>query len=1133
MATPRLREWLVKLAPVYPGEGALVALCMAVNFLVVAGIMFGRNARDSLFLVYFGVQYLPVMYFANAAFLIICSVAYTSLVDRMDRGKFLGGISMLFVVTLVISRAILLGRPHWFFPILYIEAQVIWNFSLMQFWTFVGDLFDTRQAKRLYPLLAVGALLGMIGVGLGSPIIVHALGTQNLFLVWAGLILAAVFLAGLTYRRQAMKAELPRIDPTTLASRVRPSEWQKIKEGMEEVGREPLLRSMAGYILLMWTVYAIVDFCFNKTMRARYPNPNDLTTFFGMFIGVQGLTCLLVQVFLTRPVINRLGVGKTINFHPCFLLLGTAWMSVGYGYPSVLTTKLGDASMLYTFSDSSYQLLYNPIPLDQRARVRGFIEGYIRPLSLAAAGLLVLLGNSYLPPIHFLGREFSPEQQLSWGAVVLAAVWLGFALSANKGYIHALLKNLQGDIPTLRQAAAKALGKMKDSASLSILAESLQSENPGRVVTSIQFLESLGGGENATSIAALLDHPDERVRATAAGALARLDAAPFVDRLTKLLADPDARVRANAIEALAAAGDKELPKKIRVLVNDPSTRARVNVMLTIAGIQGISAAEEWFPMISKLAQGDRQERATAAYALGRLPADQSMDLLSALLKDSELEIRCEAARALGRVGSPRVIPPLVEQLAGPAELRHFTRHALSSIIKREDGNASRELAQMALAAERPEIRSELAQVLGRLNDLQNIGVLIHLLKDPEWRVRWKVLKAFGRLARAGPLPENARAALFDFASDELGHFRQSLIVSASLVPQPKTRSELLLARALQEDRGNVEERVFRMLGILCGRDHMRAIFQKLQSGDARLRADALEALDSLAPKRIGRDVLALIEPAPKQKPAAPSPDEQSLLAALARHPKPWLRACTAFFLSDHSNGGTLDLLLELCGDHDHVVRETALYAGWLAFSDDWRPQLETAAQGSDKTLSEIAHKLIAANPPNRSGAPSATERGVPMLLIVEKVLSLESAPVFAALESEEIAALAEIALEKGFAPGEVVFEEGQPPHHLYIIVQGKVEIYRRVGTTERLIAIVGDRECFGEMAILDDEPRSATVRAIDPTTVLKIDRESFRELILDRPQISFAIFKILSSRLRHKNLEADNLPVFDSSRSMA
>ena len=66
------------------------------------------------------------------------------------------------------------------------------------------------------------------------------------------------------------------------------------------------------------------------------------------------------------------------------------------------------------------------------------------------------------------------------------------------------------------------------------------------------------------------------------------------------------------------------------------------------------------------------------------------------------------------------------------------------------------------------------------------------------------------------------------------------------------------------------------------------------------------------------------------------------------------------------------------------------------------------------------------------------------------------------------------------------------------------------------------------MAILDDHPRSASVRAAETTTVLKIDRESFRELILERPQIAFAIFQILSGRIRHQNLEADRQPVLYS-----
>ena len=289
MRSPSLREWVSRLAPLYPGEGPVVWLSFAVNFFVVAGIMFGRNARDSLFLVYFGKDYLPHMYFANAVFLVFCSLAYTTLVDRFDRARFLGGISLIFLAGLIVSRIILLKHPHWFFPVLYIEAQVIWYFGLMQFWTFVGDLFDTRQAKRLFPFLAIGALLGMICVGLSSKAIVHGVGTENLLLVWAALIFLATFLGAITYRRYRPEKEPPKHEAAWLPPARKPSEWQKLRDGFRELGREPLLRSMAGYVLLLWTVYATVDFCFNTTMRARYPNPDDLTSFFGRFIGIQGL----------------------------------------------------------------------------------------------------------------------------------------------------------------------------------------------------------------------------------------------------------------------------------------------------------------------------------------------------------------------------------------------------------------------------------------------------------------------------------------------------------------------------------------------------------------------------------------------------------------------------------------------------------------------------------------------------------------------------------------------------------------------------------------------------------------------------------------------------------------------------
>lgn len=1129
MATSRLRQRLTRLAPIYPGEGAALFLCLVIFLLVNAGIIFGRNSSMSLFLVYFGVEYLPYMYFANAVFLILCSLVYTSLVDRFERGRFLGCVSAIFIAALVLSRLLLIGHPHWFFPVLFMEAQVVWYFTLMQFWTFVGDLFDARQSKRLFPLLAIGGPVGMILVWLVNGQLVRSFGTESLLLVWAGLILLATVLAGLTYRR--FRNVEPAAAPDLAADgRPKPSEWQKIKGGLAEVGGEPLLRSVAGYILLLWTVYAIVDFCFNKTMRARYPNPNDLTTFFGVFFGVQGVLCLFIQMFFTRPVISRLGVGTTIKFHPGFLLAGTTWMSLKYGYPSVLATKLGDASMLYTFSDSSYQLLYNPVPPERRARVRGFIEGYIRPLSLAAAGLLVLLGNSFLKPLHFLNREIPTGQQLAWGAVVVAGFWLFVASTSKKGYIRALLHNLQARNPALRQAAATALNKVKVEESLSVLAEALGSANPDRVVAAVQLLETFGTADSTRAIAGLLSHQDAHVRSTAAGALGRLAAKEYAARLIPLLDDSDARVRSNAIEALAASHDSALAARLRPRLQDSSPRARVNTIVALARLEGAATVVEWLPFLRQLAEGNVQERSTAAFALGRLPLDESMDTLAKLLTDPELAIRCEAARALGRIGTPRALPPLVAALDGLPELRHRARRALVKIARRHGEAIASQIAQQALETRQPVIRSELADVLGRLRNPQVLDTLVELLKDPEWRVKWKTLKSFERLAKHMTLPEGARAALFDYAHQELVNFSESLRVSQALLPHPQGEAELLLAQALEEDRLNIEERVFRMLGVLCGKKQMKAIFAKVQSGDARQRADALEALDSLAPKKIGRQVLELLEPAPvAQTPQGPA---GQWLDSLARHRKPWVRASTAFYLGSH-DGNAASLLAGLLADPDPLVKETALYAGWKALGAAWQPQVQAAAGSSESLLQRCARRILAEQISGSATPYSMKEGGEPMMLTVEKVLYLKAAAVFAGLEGEELAALADIALEKESAPGEIFFEEGQLAHHLYIIVSGKVEIFRHVGSSERPLAVLGPRECFGEMAILDDEPRSASIRALEPTAVLKIDRESFREFIQERPQIAFAIFKILSGRLRSKNMESETLPAYDVSRNIA
>jgi CRP-like cAMP-binding protein len=77
-------------------------------------------------------------------------------------------------------------------------------------------------------------------------------------------------------------------------------------------------------------------------------------------------------------------------------------------------------------------------------------------------------------------------------------------------------------------------------------------------------------------------------------------------------------------------------------------------------------------------------------------------------------------------------------------------------------------------------------------------------------------------------------------------------------------------------------------------------------------------------------------------------------------------------------------------------------------------------------------------------------------------------------------------------PGQVLFREGDVGDHAYVVREGKLEVSRRVGSAEVVIAIEGPGTILGEMALIDDQPRSATIRAMEPTRLTVVPREAFQ-----------------------------------------
>lgn len=123
---------------------------------------------------------------------------------------------------------------------------------------------------------------------------------------------------------------------------------------------------------------------------------------------------------------------------------------------------------------------------------------------------------------------------------------------------------------------------------------------------------------------------------------------------------------------------------------------------------------------------------------------------------------------------------------------------------------------------------------------------------------------------------------------------------------------------------------------------------------------------------------------------------------------------------------------------------------------------------------------------------------------------LARVPIFAQCTPDEIRAISNVAQDSFFQPGQIIVTQGTPGQAFYLILSGRVEILRDGVSLGAFSA--GD--FFGEMSLLDQAPRSATIRAIEGTSCLMLSSWDFKALLEKHPSIAIKLLEVLSRRLR-------------------
>ncbi len=377
----------------------------------------------------------------------------------------------------------------------------------------------------------------------------------------------------------------------------------------------------------------------------------------------------------------------------------------------------------------------------------------------------------------------------------------------------------------------------------------------------------------------------------------------------------------------------------------------------------------------------------------------------------------------------------------------------------------------------------LARIIGHTAGDEAAGLLLQRMDDPSDAVRLAVLEALVGLGLE-PVSDETRRLLETQLEREL-EYADWLSAIARDCPDP----ELAYLRQVGDNRvERARDRILLLLALLYDREALNSVIANIASLSEERRSYALEVLDVTLPGTVKSHIWPLVDADAARQALLTEPTAGSPTAAQERvqvvfagngRSDPWLHI-TAIWAIGRLQSSTPAIEVAL-GDYnqstDPVMRETAM-----------------------QTLSKLgAARLIEPIPGE-----------MPMLSTIEKVILLKDVELFAEMPDELLAEVASLLTEIELVAGQSIFAKGDSGDSLYIIVDGDVRVHDGKQTINHL----GESEVFGEMALLDTQPRMASVTATTDTVLLRLEQEPFFDLMESRSEVARGVIRVLSARLR-------------------
>lgn len=823
---------------------------------------------------------------------------------------------------------------------------------------------------------------------------------------------------------------------------------------------QPYVNLIFVMVLLAEIAHFVIDNAFYDLAEHRYEDKEALASFIGVFFAASGVVNLLCNVFVSGWVLRRHGVGVAMLSLPG-LIIAAGLLAMG-------AAMLSGPGLAFFFLMASIKLI------DEAVRngvyTTGFLTVYqplppeLRTRAHAASGSYVEQIAAGVAGMTLLGLNLAlgfGAYELCAFAVLISVAWAWTARRQFTRYLEVL-----GQAISRRRLGSGEL-TLDSDASVELVEQRLAGKDAGEAIYALSLIETHAPQRLADAVRTLLAHPGADARREALRAAENAGLTELAGEIDAFIAaEGDPGVAAQALRALAAMDENRAMERLPGFLEheNPVLRAgAVSGLMRHCGIDGTLAAGEAFKSLLESPTLAGQQAASAM--LEELASPQFYrPLIASIVSDNRIAQRA-ALRAARRVDAAPMRPALL----GALRSRYVGRAAAAALVNAGDSVLPRLAELFDDAACDTGTRARVAWLLGRIGSTAALDLLWERLAAHGLEERLAVAQALG-FARQSANEERAQAV---WSEIEAARDIAAQLEAGAALAGGSERLEMLRT-ACREARSRERDRLFLLLAMVLPRDKVLQVAWRHARGVEEERAYALEVLDTLLPARRRSGVLRLLDAAAERTGAPASLDE--FLARLddATPCNAWVRCC-------------------------------ALFAGMETGVLPPEPTMRRWSGSPEPALSATAH---AALEPNSEGAAR--------MLNIEKVMILRSVPIFSGVPNQFLADIADVLGEQEVEPGETVIREGEKGDRLYVIVNGSFEVSRKGRALTRL----GPREVFGELAVLDPEPRAATVTAATEGLLFSLDHEHLDDLMAGSMEIAHGFIRMLCRRIRESNERA-------------